>query len=143
MNEQPEPGYGVAKFVGILLAVVFVGSMIWSVIFETLLPLWRTEQILEMRLNIFGIPIIFSGAGVFVYGGLLFLRGTLQVIWSDEMAAEIEKISAAPRDSNAARWQTLRLLFQAWKRGLLWLVGGFGLIIAGSILINAIKIFGL
>lgn len=143
MNEQPETGNGLAKFVGILLIVVFIGSMVWSVIFETLLPMWRAEQILEMRLNIFGIPFIFSGAGVFIYGGLIFVRGTLNALWSDEMIAERAKISAAPRDSNTARWQTLWLLFNGWKRGLLWLGVGFGLIVIGSVLINAIKIFGL
>ena len=121
------------------LGLLFVGSIIWSIVFETLLPLWREGDRVGLTYNLIGIPIILAGTAVIVYGGLRFLRDMFAVSQNERLqanAALLQDKTADPTAVHQARWENFKLLLQAWRAGFLWIVGGFLLIAMGGFLIN-------
>jgi uncharacterized membrane protein YcjF (UPF0283 family) len=121
------------------LGLLFVGSIIWSIIFETLLPLWREGDRVGLAYNLIGIPIILTGTAVIVYGGFRFLRDMFAVSQNERLqanAALLHDKTADPAAVRQARWDNFKLLLPAWKIGFLWIVGGFLLIAVGGFLIN-------
>lgn len=90
------------------LAAAAAAPVAWSMLTETVLPLWRAGAYAEMGLNLAGLPLILLGVGAFAWGGVLL----------------------------AVRTNDLRTLGRLWRRPLAWLAGGFGLIALGSVIIN-------
>ncbi len=121
------------------LAGLFFASIIWSMITETLLPLWRDGQLVELGLNLIGLPIILAGTGLFGWGGLLFVRDTHALISDDDFVgrAELIRDRGVPRRERwAAQGQQFGLMLRRWRRGALWLGLGYGLIVIGGLIIN-------
>lgn len=76
MNNTKNSGYYIFWILGIL----FFGGILYSAITETLLPLWNKESKDEFIHNIIGIPVIFTGTGIFVYGGIRFIKDTFNTL---------------------------------------------------------------
>lgn len=131
-----------SKIFGIILLVLFIGSIIWSIIFETILPLIRANAINELILNIVGVPVILIGTWNFVRGGILFAKNTFSIMDTKEVNNNIDIIRAKTNleTTRLAQRQNLNLLWQAWKPGLKLLVWSTFLIAIGSVGINLLKI---
>ena len=116
-------------------AAAFVGSILWSMWSETLLPLIRAGDTRAVWLHLVGMPIILLGTAVFVYGGAIFVRDT----FASFADATFQKNYLAIQTKQATmqiRWENAKILFRAWVPGLRWLGLGFLLIAAGGFLIN-------
>ena len=126
------------KFIGIAVLIVFVGSILWSMWAETLQPLIAVGDSRAVMFNLIGLPLILVGVSIFVYGGYVFVRDTYRSYGDETLLESMVTIRSKPsrKEVTAARWQTLRIFWQAWKRGLAWLALGFLLLAAGGFLIN-------
>jgi uncharacterized membrane protein YidH (DUF202 family) len=65
------------KLTLLFFAFLFTVFMAWSVLYETLLPLFRSGDMAAFNRNLVGIPLIFIGVGLFCYSAFRFLRDTL------------------------------------------------------------------
>jgi hypothetical protein len=127
------------RWIGWLILVGFITSILWSMWADTLKPLIQTGDIRALLFNILGLPIILLGTGIFVYGGLLFLRRTFTVMDAPESVENITLIQSGestPEELRRARMENLKALWNAWKPPLFWLAIGFALIALGGFLIN-------
>ena len=130
---------GLGKWLWIGLAVLFVGSIVWSFVYETLMPILAQGDTGAAVRNLVGFPIILAGTALFAYGGLVFVRDTFSAMQDPQMAANLAHIKddEAPGEVvRRARWKNTRLLFSSWKDGTLRMALGFGLIAIGGWLIN-------
>ena len=125
----------VGKYILWAAAAVFIGSILWSMWAETLLPLIRAGDTWGVWLHVVGLPLILLGTAVFVYGGLVFVRGTLGAFGNETLQKNVQAIRAK-RATGQMRWQNAQILFRAWVPSLRWLGLGFLLIAAGGYLIN-------
>lgn len=64
------------KLFWLFIAFLFTIFMAWSVLYETLLPLWSAGDTIGFQRNLIGIPILFLGIGLFCYSAFRFLRDT-------------------------------------------------------------------
>ena len=126
------------KFIGIAVLIVFVGSILWSMWAETLWPLIEAGDSRAVMLHLIGLPLILIGVSIFVYGGYLFVRDTYDSYGDETLLHNMAIIRAKPsREAvSAARRQTLRVFWQAWKPGLARLGLGFLILAVGGFLIN-------
>lgn len=126
------------KVIGILVLAAFVGSILWSMWVDTLLPLIREGDSRAVAFNLVGLPLILVGVGIFVYGGFVFVRDTFGSFGDEKLLQNVAVIRTKPsrKEVAAARWQNMGMLWQAWKPGLAWLALGFLIIAAGGFLIN-------
>lgn len=127
---------------GIIAAVMFVGSIIWSMIFETLIPLAERGETLDMWLHILAFPLAFLGLGVLIWGAVLFLRDTFSAMENDELQANLMDIQAK-RANMDQRVRNALLLLRAWRRGTLVMLLGFGILALAGFTANAARILGL
>ncbi len=127
------------KWLAIGLLILFVGSIIWSFIYETLIPLLSQGDTGAVVRNLIGFPIILGGTALFAYGGFVFVRDTFAAMANPQLrenTVEIKDKSTGPDTVKQARRQNLRMLLSAWKAGALRMALGFGLIAIGGWLIN-------
>lgn len=127
------------KWLLIALVVLFVGSIVWSFIYETLLPLLEAGDTGAAGRNLLGFPIILVGAAIFAYGGFVFVRDTYGAMQNPQMRENVGLIGDHESPAEAqkrARRANLRLLLGSWKSGSLRMALGFGLIALGGWLIN-------
>jgi hypothetical protein len=125
----------IGKYILWAAAAVFVGSILWSMWAETLLPLIRAGDTRAVWLHLVGLPIILGGTAVIVYGGIIFVRDTFRAFTDETLLQNYAAINAK-QASWQMRWQNAMILFRAWVPGLRWLGLGFLLIAAGGFLIN-------
>lgn len=109
-----------------LVALVFFGSIIWSMGYETLLPLLRNEQWLAFLANLLGLPIILAGTAIMLWGFWVFLRdvgggGNGQTLQPPTRQMSREQRKATQQEALARM-----------KPGLFRLVGGMLLIAIGG-----------
>ena len=86
----------------LLLAVVgaaFAAFFLWSVLFETILPLIDSGDSAGLARNAIGIPLLVGGTGAFVWGAWLLL----QAIFDPEQ-----------RSPRVARWLVAGILLVAF-----------------------------
>lgn len=57
-----------------LLGAGFAAFFLWSVLFETILPLIENGDAAGLARNLIGIPLLVGGTGGFVWGAWLLLR---------------------------------------------------------------------
>lgn len=135
----------------LIKVIVFTGFSIlliiilWSVVTETLLPLYNSKQYDELVYNAAGIPVILLGTGIFVYGGWIFYRDSREFFENPKLTsnADIIRDRNAPKEKiKTARKENTRMLFSTWKKGFIWLLIGALVITAGGITINLKKIIG-
>jgi hypothetical protein len=128
----------ILKYIGIAVLIVLVGSVLWSMWAETLQPLIAAGDSRAVMLHLIGLPLILLGVSIFVYGGYVFVRDTYNSYGDETLLESIITIRSKPsrKEVTAARWQTLRIFWQAWKRGLAWLALGFLILAIGGFLIN-------
>ncbi|MDK1081232.1 MAG: hypothetical protein QGD88_07100 [Anaerolineae bacterium] len=136
--------FSITKLFWITFGVLFIGSIIWSIIFETIMPLIRANAIDELILNIVGIPVILAGTIIFIRGGWIFFRDVYSLMGTEEIQVNIDIIRAKsdPQTIKQARRKNIILLWQSWKPGLKQLAWGFFLIAVGGMGINLLKILG-
>jgi len=108
------------------VALVFFGSIIWSMGYETLLPLLRNEQWLAFLANLLGLPIILAGTAIMLWGFWVFLRdvgggGNGQTLQPPTRQMSREQRKATQQEALARM-----------KPGLFRLVGGMLLIAIGG-----------
>lgn len=135
MNKTKNAGYYIFWILGIL----FFGGILYSAITETLLPLWNKGSKDEFIHNIIWIPVIFTGTGIFVYGGIRFIKDTFNTLSDERMITNTSTIRTkeTPKETKSiARKENYRMLFNTWKPGGKYLLLGALVIIAGGITIN-------
>jgi len=125
----------IGKYILWTAAAVFVGSILWSMWAETLLPLIRAGDTRAVWLHVVGLPLILGGTAVFVYGGIVFVRGTFGAFADPTLLQNYQAIKAK-KATGQMRWENTKILFRSWVPGLRWLGLGFLLIAAGGYLIN-------
>jgi hypothetical protein len=125
----------IGKYILWAAAAVFVGSILWSMWAETLLPLIRAGDMRAVWLHLIGMPIILLGTAVFVYGGAIFVRDTFSA-FNNETLQENYLAIQTKQATWQIRWQNAKILFRSWVPGLRWLGLGFLLIAVGGYLIN-------
>ena len=123
-----------------LACAVLLGIILWSVVTKTLIPLYMDKAYDEFIYNLFGIPLIILGTGIFVYGGWVFFRDTTNLMRNNYRIAvnfDIIKTGGLPQDLvKAARSENTKFLLSAWKKGALLLLIGTITIVFGGVLIN-------
>jgi hypothetical protein len=128
-------------FAGFFVLLIFI---LWSVVTETLLPLYNSCRYSELIYNAIGIPIILLGTGIFVYGGWVFVRDTHNLFDNNiQLSQNLDTIrdkTVSKEKRKTARSENTKFLFVTWKKGGLGLLTGALLIIAGGIIINFKKI---
>lgn len=135
-KKRKQPNWG--KWILIGIGVLFIGSILWSMWFETLLPLIRSGDTAAVVNNVLGLPIILLATAVIVYGGFLVVRATLTTMGDAQLVQNIAIIRAR-EDKTAVRRaqrQNMMALFRAWRHGSALMLLGFGLMALGGWLIN-------
>lgn len=138
-KSKSDGGFSPGKWLAIGLLILFVGSIIWSFIYETLVPLLSQGDSGAVARNLIGFPIILGGTALFAYGGFVFVRDTFGAMADPDLrqnVVEIKDKSSNPDAVKQARRQNLRMLLAAWKAGALRMALGFALIALGGFLIN-------
>jgi hypothetical protein len=137
-QKQQSGGDRLWKYIGVAVLVVFIGSILWSMWAETLYPLIKAGDWRAVILHLIGLPVILVGVSIFVYGGYLFVIRTFACFGEEKMIESMAVIrsKSSRQEVTAARWQTLRFFWRAWKPGLMWLALGFLILAAGGFLIN-------
>lgn len=146
MQEQPETENKIFKYAFLAAFSVLLIFVLWSVVFETLLPLYREKAYDEFVYSLIGIPLIIFGTGLFAYGGFIFVRETLRELTQNEKIAEnleiIKNKNYPPEKIKAARSENTKFLLATWKKGVFWLFLGAMLIITGGVITNLKNILG-
>ncbi len=120
------------------IAFLFVLFMAFSVVFESLLPLWRSGDRQMFARNLIGIPIIFLGVGLFVWSAILFLRDTFRAVNRPEKEGRNLSTENNQRgeSSQFPRAHNFRLLLSAWKPSAIFFILSVLLVAIGGRLIN-------
>ncbi|MFA5405074.1 MAG: hypothetical protein WC358_09080, partial [Ignavibacteria bacterium] len=69
VNKPEEERKVIFKIAILAGASILLAVILWSVVTETLFPLYNNKDYEELIYNSIGIPIILLGTGIFVYGG--------------------------------------------------------------------------
>jgi len=119
----------------LLVVTVFFGSIIWSMGYETLLPLLRAEQWPALIANLVGLPLILIGTAVMLWGFWVFLRDVATLYssagWQQAQQGRANR-QLSGDERNAAQRQAQSLALAHMRPGLLLLVGGIALIAIGG-----------
>jgi hypothetical protein len=122
----------------VLLGLLFLGSIGWSIWFDTLAPLVREGDYQALVFNLVGIPIILAGTAVIVYGGYLIVSRTFTLFEDEAFMQTVARIRQRP--SSGERRQVWAVQFayyrRAWAAGAAWILAGFALMAVGGYLIN-------
>ncbi|MBN1634631.1 MAG: hypothetical protein JW917_10735 [Ignavibacteria bacterium] len=135
MTKSKNAGYYILWTLGIL----FLGGILYSVVSETLLPLWNEGSKDEFMHNIIGIPVILTGTIIFVYGGYRFVKDSFSTMGNEKLITNTSKIRTkeTPKEiKSTAKKENFQMQLNAWKTGGKYLLLGALLIIAGGITIN-------
>lgn len=127
----------------ILIAALFCGAILWSILTETLLPLVRAGNTAGLIANLIGIPIILVGTAAIVWGGWRVVRDLFSMMASPEVKSNVQVIRqrgkpAGTQQRRAAQRANLRHWFTTLVPGALRMLLGFALIAIGGYLINNI-----
>lgn len=142
-NPEEEARKKISTFIFFSACVVVLAIVLWSVVTETLLPLYRNKEYGEFIYNLFGIPVILIGTGIFAYGGRIFVRDTMEIFDNPKLTNNIDVIrnkALTKEKIKIARSENTRMLFSTWKKGFYWLLIGAVLITAGGLITNLKKI---
>ena len=142
-NPEEEARKKISTYIFFLACAVVLVFVLWSVVTETLLPLYRSKEYDELIYNLFGIPIILAGTGIFAYGGMIFVRDTREIFDNPKLISNIDIIrdKTLPKEKiKTSRSENTKMLFSTWKKGVYWLLIGAALITAGGLIINLKKI---
>jgi hypothetical protein len=122
----------------IVLGVLFVGSIFWSIWFDTLAPLVREGDYQALVFNLVGIPLILAGTAVIVYAGYLIVSRTFTMFEDENFVQTVAQIKQRPSLSERRQVWAIQFAYyrHAWTAGAVWMLLGFGLIALGGYLIN-------
>lgn len=142
-NPEEEARKKISTYIFFSACVVVLAFVLWSVVTETLIPLYKNKEYNELIYNLFGIPVILIGTGIFAYGGRIFFGDTKELFDNPQLINNIEIIrnKALPKEKiKIVRSENTKMLFSTWKKGFYRLLIGALLIIAGGLIINLKKI---
>jgi hypothetical protein len=144
-NPEEEARKKISTYIFFLACAVVLVFVLWSVVTETLIPLYRSKEYNELTYNLFGIPLILIGTGIFAYGGKIFVSDTRELFDNPQLTNNIDIIrnKTLPKEKiKIARSENTKMLFSTWKKGFSWLLIGAIFIISGGVIINMKKILG-
>jgi hypothetical protein len=126
------------KLTLLFYAFLFTVFMAWSVLYETLLPLYRAGDMDAFNRNLAGIPLIFIGVGLFCYSAFRFLRDTLNYSKSPKVNLSESELKPNKRGEpiRSPRNYQLPPLLRAWLPAFFLFISSVILIALGSWLIN-------
>lgn len=120
------------------LGFLFVLALAFSVVFESLLPLWRAGDTEMLWRNLIGIPLIFIGLGFFIWSALRFLWDFLELFNGAEFDARNKGQNEGQQGENQRSSRSVRwvLMLKTWRPSFLLFVLAFSLMAVGGWLIN-------
>lgn len=141
MSAKREREWKIWKRVIFIGGMVLAGIFLWSVVAETMLPLWRAGDQRGFYLHLFGIPIIVLGTGIFIVGGARVVRDIWAFLFSGDDRRVADNIATikAGKDRpavRAAQKENAGLWLRAVGQGGLIMAAGFLTIAIGSYIIN-------
>lgn len=139
-----EKNSNIGKYIIYAIAVIFFGALVYSAVTETLIPLREEGKKDEFFHNLIGIPVIFAGTAIFVYGGYRIVKDTFAVLNNEKLinnTSIIRTKEISKEIKSSARKENFNMLIKSWEPGAKWLGLGVLLITAGGITINLSKIF--
>ncbi|MCX6163854.1 MAG: hypothetical protein NTU73_03160 [Ignavibacteriae bacterium] len=142
-NPEEEARKKISTYMFFLACAVVLVFVSWSVVTDTLIPLYRDKEYDELIYNIFGIPLILIGTGIFAFGGRIFIRDTRELFDNPQLTNNIDIIrdkKLSKEKIKIARSENTRMLFSAWKKGFYRLLIGAIFIVVGGLIINLKKI---
>lgn len=134
-----EKNSNIGKYIIYAIAVIFFGALVYSAVTETLIPLREEGKKDEFFHNLIGIPVIFAGTAIFIYGGYRIVKDTFAVLNNEKLISNTSKIrtnEVSKEIKSTARKENFQMLITAWIKGAKYLGIGALLIIAGGIIIN-------
>ena len=144
MIQTEENKNSIFKFAFLSACGVLLIYILWSVVTETLIPLYNAKIYDEFIYNLLGVPLTIFGTCVFAFGGWVFVRDTArELLQNEKISDNLEIIKDKENQSDkikAAKIENSKFLLKAWKKGSLFMLFGAISISAGGILINLKKI---
>ena len=120
------PNLDLRRIVLILIALAFVGSVLYSMWVDTLQPVYATGDMVATLRTLGSLITILIGTAIFVFGGFQFLRDVFSAF-----STELQ-----PLEMPGARWHNFKALLKSFVRGTLIMLFGFALIALGGWLLN-------
>lgn len=120
------------------IGVVFAAAFFWSLWSETLYPLIKQGDTAGLMAHLLGLPLLFLGLGLFVYGGFRIVRDMFTMMGDPEVRTRQQVIEGgnAAADIHQARWRNFTHWLRALSRGGVWMLGGFLLMWIGGVLLR-------
>jgi len=144
MIQTEENKNSIFKFAFLSACGVLLIYILWSVVTETLIPLYNAKTYDEFIYNLFGVPLTLFGTCVFAYGGWVFVRDTArELLQNDKISGNLEIIKNKENQSDiikAAKIENSKFLLKTWKKGSLFMLFGALTVSVGGLLINLKKI---
>lgn len=125
-------------------ALFIVLVCFYSAATEEMIPMYNAGEYNRFWAHVIGVPLAVSGALIMAYGGALFVKQILFVMFKDpEVIKNMQYVQnyknlkiKHKKELNRARKNNLKFFFQYSKEPLMYLVFGFFLIALGGISIN-------
>jgi hypothetical protein len=140
----------IQRVIGWSAILLFVGIILWSLWFETLLPFVKQKNYAGLVLELGGFALAWFGAGLVCYGAFVIVRNAafgLALLMSKKPGAAREDLPKIYRKGHTpsekapspspwqARKESLIVLWTAWKPALRWMVlGWIGIALGGLLL---------
>ncbi len=124
----------------LLLALGFLGTILWSFWVDSLRPLIRQGNYVAAIAEMGGFLLVLAALGPMVYSAYLIIRDT-RLLWANPHFQQKVYIVQHRKEFPAevvrrTRWENLVSLWQVWRPALLWMGLGWGVLIVGSLLIR-------
>ncbi len=129
-----------ARFLLVLLALAFIGSIFWSFWIDTLRPSLRQENYTFAVVETGGFLFAVLAAGLMVYSAYIFLRN-MYALWMDPdfqlRVHVVQHRKEFPREVvRRARRENAAALLRAGLPALPWFGLGWGFLLIGAFLIR-------
>jgi hypothetical protein len=132
----------ILRIIGLLAIIIFVGSVIWSLWFDTLLPFIKQKNYLAVGLELVGFSVAWLGVGFMGYSTLIIVRNTIRlfsengVFHSNLEIVQRKHWHLSEQVPSKLTWQARKenfiMLWNAWKPGLAWMaLGWMAIAVAG------------
>ncbi len=133
-----------AKKIFWAFAILFVLACFYSAATEEMIPMYKAGEYNRFWAHVIGVPIAVTGALIVTYGGVLFVKQILFVMFKDpEVIKNMQYVVnhkhlkiKNPKEFKRARNQNLKSFLHYSKVPFMYLLFGFLLIAAGGITIN-------
>ncbi len=132
----------ILRIIGLLAIIIFMGSVIWSLWFDTLLPFIKQKNYIAVGLELVGFSVAWLGVGFAGYSTLIIIRNTIRlfsekgVFQSNLEIVQRKHWHLSEQVPSKLIWQARKenfiMLWNAWKPGLAWMALGWMAIAIGG-----------